>query len=508
SISVPSLRPGTISPSVLDAVKRVRKSGLTIAPEAGTERLRQFIRKGVTDQAIYDTARLAFEKGWTGIKLYFIIGLPTETDEDLDGIVNIIRNVYEIGREFQERKTVNVTLSPFVPEPHTSFQWDEIPSPEIIRQKITYIKKRCRKHDIHFKHDSVESAVLQGVLGRGGREMASVILAAYRAGCRFDGWSEEFAPDKWLTAFEQNGIDVSQKLRAIPFDAELPWSHIEKGASVEYLQRERQRSLSELKVAVPKLSGIIQDEQPNRQRAEFGRSKRKVASRSVASPIKNQVRIRWGKDARYKYMSHLDNIRLLERTFRRARIPVAYSQGFNPMMKLSFGPPLPLGFTSEAEYVDITLETNLTPPMVESIRKAMPEGVFLFEAKVILGSTPSLSSALNRVVYTLPLEGIGNQADLLDKISGILRADALPIERVGKSETTTVDVRPAIYDLTVDGDSLMMTLGLGDGGYVRPVEVLKLLKPEADWAVISHSFHRREIYRYEKDGRKTDPMDI
>jgi radical SAM-linked protein len=348
---------------------------------------------------------------------------------------------------------------------------------------------------------------MQGVLGRGGSELAEVILAAYQAGCRFDGWSEEFEPDKWFAAFEQNSIDLSEQLKPIPFEAPLPWSLIEKGVSIEHLQKERHRTSFESKTYRPKTQETASDEHLATHHVQFGRGKKKVASRNLTAPTKNRVRIRWGKDARYKYMSHLDNIRFLERAFRRARIPVAFSQGFNPTMKLSFGPPLPLGFTSESEFVDITLEGNLLPYMVEAVRQALAEGMHVYEARIVLGKAPSLSSMLNRVVYTLPLEDICEKADLSNKVMGILQANALPVERVGKSKTTTVNVRPAIFDIRIDADLLVMTLGIGEGGYVRPTEVLGVLDFR-DSSLLSHSFHRKKMYRQDNTGREIDAMDI
>ncbi len=508
SISMPSLRPGTISPALLDAVRRVRKAGLTIAPEAGTERLRRFIRKDFPDAAIYDTARMAFEKGWMTIKLYFMIGLPTETEEDLLGIVNVINKVCDVGRACKGKKTVNVTLSPFVAEPHTPFQWDEMDPPEVILQKLRFIKKRCKHRHVHFKHNSSEAAVLQGLLRRGGREMAAVILSAYNAGCRFDGWSEEFDPQKWFAALEQSSLDIGEKLKQIPFDTDLPWSHIEKGVSVERLQKERQRTSSQLQEYTPQIQRTGQQDNAGSQGMEFGRGKKKVASRNLTAPTKNRVRIRWGKSARYRYMSHLDNIRAIERALRRAHISVAYSQGFNPTMKLSFGPPLPLGFTSESEYVDITLETNLMPYMVDDLKRAMPEGMDILEAKAVLGKSRSLSSTLNRVVYTLPLEELEKTDDLIEKGRDILKVDRLYVERTGKSETKTVNVRPAIYDIGVENENLVMTLGIGESGYVRPVEVLELLDTGRDVRLLSHSLHRKELYRQDEQGRKINAMDI
>ncbi|HKK20549.1 MAG TPA: TIGR03960 family B12-binding radical SAM protein, partial [candidate division Zixibacteria bacterium] len=149
SVGLPSLRPGSISPVLLDAVSRVRRAGLTISPEAGTERLRLFLRKDFPDAAIFDTAKLAFERGWTTIKLYFMLGLPTETEEDLRGIVNIVRQIYQLGQAYPGKTTVNVTLSPFVPKPHTPFQWDELVDPTTILHKIRFIQKNIRINQVN-----------------------------------------------------------------------------------------------------------------------------------------------------------------------------------------------------------------------------------------------------------------------------------------------------------------------------------------------------------------------
>jgi radical SAM-linked protein len=207
-------------------------------------------------------------------------------------------------------------------------------------------------------------------------------------------------------------------------------------------------------------------------------------------------------------MSHLDNLRLIERTVRRSRIPVAYSQGYHPTMKFSFGPPLPLGLTSEAEYVDITLDVNMMPHMIDSLRQAMPEGLTLHEAAAVLGKAKSLSSMLNRAVYTLPLQKIIDRRELDDRIAELLVAATITVERVGKSKTTTVDIRPAIYSLTVDDDAVAMTLGIGEGGYARPVEVLHQLCEAGQVPVLAQYLHRRAMYRQEENDHIINAMDV
>ena len=508
SIALPSLRPGTISPALLDAVKRVRNYGLTIAPEAGTERLRLFIRKNFPDIAIYDTAHMAFQKGWTTLKLYFMIGLPTETEDDLLGIVELCRNIREIGRKYPGKKTINVSLSPFMPKPFTPFQWDEAVSEQDAFSRIAFVRKRLNQNQIHVKYENTQLFHLMAVLSRGNRKIGTVIETAYKKGCRFDHWSEDFSYETWLEAFAENGVDSAAALKAIPFSEPLPWAHIVKGGTPEHLKKEREKTSIQLREYVPKARPDDDDENADGAAPmTFGRGKKKVASRNNAAPTKNRFRVRWGKTARYKYMSHLDNLRLIERTIRKARLPVAYSQGFNPTMKLSFGPPLPLGFTSEAEYVDITLESNFMPYMVDSLKEVLPEGITFYEYRPIPVKTTSLTAALNRVVFTVPVNEWADSADLKDNIDKLMKAETLIYTRTSQKGDKEVDIRPGLYELVVDDDRLTMTLGLGDGGYVRPTEVAVFLKEGLQTDPAALPFHRKEAYR-EEDGQRTDALDI
>ncbi|MCP4685301.1 MAG: DUF2344 domain-containing protein, partial [bacterium] len=197
------------------------------------------------------------------------------------------------------------------------------------------------------------------LLGRGSREMADVIEAAFRKGCRFDSWGEHFEFDKWLEALSECNIDFAERLKPIPFETRLPWSFISKGPSTDHLIKQRQETSRQLAEFTPQFMKAEADQEAANNHMTFGRGTKRVASRSQVAPTKNKVRIRWGKTARYRYMSHLENLRMIERALRRSRLPVSYSQGFNPTMRLSLGPPLQLGFTSGAEYLDITLDSNL-----------------------------------------------------------------------------------------------------------------------------------------------------
>ncbi len=506
AVNLPSMRPGSIGPSLLDAIKRVRKSGLTLAPEAGTERLRLFIRKDFPDQAVYDTAKLAFDRGWQTIKLYFMLGLPSETEEDLKGIGQICTTIANMGKESPGSKTVNVSLSPFIPKAHTPFQWDEMIPEGEMTERIKIIKRHTRANQVHFKFHNFPLSELSCVLGRGGRELAPVIETAFRSGCRFDGWQEQSEVDLWYKAFAEHQIDYRKYLAAMPFSQTLPWEHIDKGPTAEHLRDERQRQSFQLREYVPRQS-VVEPEDDS-VAGQFGRSKKKVPARNLVAPTKNRLRIRWGKSDRYKYMSHLDNLRLIERTIRKSQLPVAYSQGFNPTMKLSFGPPLPLGFTSEAEYVDITLEANLMPYMIDDLRRHMFDGTTLIDARAVLGQNASLSALVNRVEYTVPLDEWSDREELRRAVAAATASAKLELTRAGKEGEKIVDIRPAIYEIREDGERLVMVLGVGEGGYTRPTEVIGFLADGLRHEPIALAYHRRDVYRCDADGRRIDPMEL
>lgn len=241
---------------------------------------------------------------------------------------------------------------------------------------------------------------------------------------------------------------------------------------------------------------------------EFGRTNKKVASRSIAAPAVNRLRLRWGKTISQRLLSHLDNMKVIENAIRSSRIPVTYSQGSHPRMKLSFGPPLPMGFTSECEFVDISIEQICTAPMVDSIRKAFSEGFELLESKPVFARTTSLSESINRVIYTLRLDDNIDLKKLNTNATGILEKEKLEILRKTKAGESTVDIRPAIYEIIIRGNELQLTLGIGQGGYSRPTEVAGLLFEIDVERSAELQFHRKDMYRETGDGRRTAGIEL
>lgn len=244
SLSLPSLRIDNFSPELLEKVKKIKKSGLTFAPEAGTQRLRDVINKNVTEEEIMRTCKTAFEGGYTSVKLYFMLGLPTETDEDLRGIIELgqrIVDAYYSMPNRQKGRSVNVSISvsSFVPKPFTPFQYEPQDTLEEIERKQQLLIDTLTTKKITLSWHDSRTSILEGVFARGDRRLCNVLLKAHELGCKFDGWGECFDYDKWMVAFKECGVDPNfYNSRARSFDEKLPWSHLDYAVSEEFLKEQ------------------------------------------------------------------------------------------------------------------------------------------------------------------------------------------------------------------------------------------------------------------------------
>ena len=245
SLSLPSLRMDNFSQSLIEKTTKVRKSGLTFAPEAGTQRLRDVINKGVTEEDLLAACENAFENGWSTVKLYFMMGLPTETDEDLAGIADLAYKVLNLYRKVTHKNNgkVTVSVSSFVPKSHTAFQWfGQLPIEEIER-KQQYIKGLINDKHISYHYHDAKTGRLEATFARGDRRMGKVLYEAWKLGCKFDGWTEMFDYDMWMKAFDLAGIDPDYyAARTRSLDEALPWDHLSNGAAKAYLKREWQKA--------------------------------------------------------------------------------------------------------------------------------------------------------------------------------------------------------------------------------------------------------------------------
>lgn len=247
SISLPSLRIDSFSIDLAHKLQQVRKSGLTFAPEAGTQRLRDVINKGVTEEDLEQAVTAAFRQGWSNVKLYFMMGLPTETDEDIIGIAKLAQRVVELYKEVKGRRGAKVTVSVacFVPKPHTAFQWFAQNTLAEFERKQQLLREHIKDRSIQFSYHDARTSYLEGVIARGDRRIAKVLVEAWRNGAKFEGWSEFFNYDLWMDAFQTCGIDPAfYNQRERNRHEVLPWQHISPGVNQEFLLREYNKAVS------------------------------------------------------------------------------------------------------------------------------------------------------------------------------------------------------------------------------------------------------------------------
>jgi radical SAM family uncharacterized protein len=244
-VSLPSLRIDTFSVALAEQVQRVRKTGLTFAPEVGTQRLRDVINKNVQEEDLYSSIRAAFQAGWRKIKLYFMIGLPTETDEDVEEIIKLVNKVDRMGREIMGRKiNINISVSAFVPKSHTPFQWEAQEARESLSKKIGYLKDRLNWRNISFSYPDINHSYLEAVFARGDRRLGQVLERAHGLRCKFDAWREQFKFEAWQQAFVDSGLSMEFYVNRVREDDEiLPWEHISCGIKKEYLLKEKEKAL-------------------------------------------------------------------------------------------------------------------------------------------------------------------------------------------------------------------------------------------------------------------------
>lgn len=503
-LGLPSLRPETITPELLNYISTTRKPGLTIAPEAGTERLRKSLGKDITDEQIYAAVENAVSAGWQTIKFYFMIGLPGETAEDIEGIVSILRKASYIARQGSGRVNINVSISPFCPKSHTPWQWEELASKEDLERKFEKISKRVRKSNINLKFRNLDLTIVEAAISRGDRKTGEAIYNAYKKGSRLDGWSELFNAQRWYEAFDEAGLNINDYTGSIDEDAALPWDHIDKGISKEFFKKENRDSREGIPPKTA-FSGKSEVQRPSGPDGGFGRKVKRAAKPSTTPKGTYRLRIRYSIGPELRFLSHLDNIRTIFRAIRRGEIPVAYSEGFNPHQKVSFGPPLPVGYTSEAEYFDMVLTEPFREEFLKNLERSFPEYMKILGHKYYFAKPGSLVKQLNFARYEIPIPD-GSKIEMKN-ISTLLDNKKLTVVRTRENMTKEVEAGRFIENIELAGDILLADISQTPDGHIKPDEILIFglgLDPDT---VKPLMIHRKSQFQ-KFGGRLIDPLDL
>ncbi len=369
SVSLPSLRVGTLTPEIMDQIKRVRKTGITLAPEAGSERLRMAINKGITEKDLLDTVKEAFERGWRNIKLYFMIGLPGETEQDLMELVELVKKVRSQAKQvknFRGSAQITASIGTFVPKPQTPFQWEGQISVDESRRRLALIKKGLKQKAFKVKWHEPRQSFLEGVLSRGDRRLVMLLHEVWKMGARLDAWTDNLRPELYEKAASKLEIDLQDYLNPIDEKAPLYWDHIDSGVTKAFFRLEKKRAqqgkytpdcrfnecqgcgVCDFKSIKNVLKGNI-----HRNRKALKKLEKRPKTLKEQSLF---FVVKYAKLFQARFIGHLDMVRLFHRAIRRAGITVAYSKGFHPMPKISFENPISLGMESMSERFIIELK--------------------------------------------------------------------------------------------------------------------------------------------------------
>lgn len=451
ALSLPSFRAGTLSPELMELVRKVRKTGFTIAPEAGSERLRAVINKNISEKDIVDTIANAFALGWKLIKLYFMVGLPTETEEDRLEIVSLVKRIRKTVKQPKGRGTgITVSIGTFIPKPHAPFQWSPQAGLEASRAMLFDLKRQLRLPGVEVKWQHPDVSLLEGLMARGDRRLSRLIDIAYRKGCRFDGWSDQFHFPLWQAALAEAGMDIdyyTTRPRAV--DEPLPWDHINVRVSKGFLADEYEKALSGISTPDCRFEacqncGVCDFETI---RPVFSPPPVETAFTDKTPPAdaeESRYQLFYAKLGQAKYLGHLELVNLFIRAIHRAGLSLKFSEGFHPKPKLSFHDPLPVGMESEEESFFMTLLRAAAPETIMDRLNAVlhPDLTLLACRRTPLHAGPEPAET-GCFVISIPGQDFSD-----DRIKQFLAATDWPYQKTAKNGAVRrLDLKEAVEDL-------------------------------------------------------------
>ncbi len=394
SISLPAMRGELFTEDLASLLKEIKKTGITFAPEAGSARLRQRINKTFSEQNLVNSIKIAYEQGWRQVKLYFMIGLPFEQEEDvleIKRLVNEILKLYPKGR-------IKVAVSPFIPKPHTPFESFRFHSIDELNAKIEILRK-IKKNRLELDYQSPEVSFIEAFLSRGDEKIFPVIEEVYKSGGKFEEWREFFDFQRWKKAFAKTGVVPEDYLNR---QDTQPWDFIDIGVKKEFLKAEYERA--EKGLETPNCyyddcsqcgacdGNMLKFQKPEEKYLSYGRYPRKA-------PQSFMYRVKYSIGEDFRYASHLDITRTIYRALRRTDLPLLFSSGFSPIPRVSFGPPKSVGQVSKSDYFDFCLDSEYFGNISRELNTRFPPGVRILDVRLISGNTPSLSNSINLIYY-------------------------------------------------------------------------------------------------------------
>lgn len=521
SLSLPSQRVDRFDENIANIIGGNRQSGLTFAPEAGTQRMRDVINKGLTNEELLRGIKTAVEQGWDKVKLYFMIGLPGETDVDVIGIAETLRWLRRECR-LPKRKPLDFTLtiSNFTPKPHTPFQWHSVSTAEFIRKQELLRQEFQGMRGVKVNYTDVRISAMEDFIGRGDRSLGKVVLRAWQLGAGMDAWwdNTEKAYQAWSQAIEESGLtwkyrQVEQGEWHIFADTDkdilerpLPWDHLDTGIDKKWLEEDLKRALDaatvpdcsfegcshcgvcsvdfghNIVIEAPPIPAFAGHFQPNQERTQ-------------------RIRVWFGKIGEIALVSHLDLVRLFDRVVRRAAIPISFTGGFHPGPRISIANALSLGATSSGEIVDFELTKVMDlETFKQQLTAQLPADLPVYQVEEIPLNAPAATRVLEKAEYLLTFnsEGIDCQ-QWQNWIEAIKQATVMEREKTTKSgKKVTINLREQLYELelkTVDKQAVLCYVGScrNDGTLLQPDHIVEMLERVSVQEISLLNFHRQRL---------------
>ncbi len=482
SISLPSLRIDSVTGQMLDRIRQVRKTGFTVAIEAGTQRLRDVINKNITEAGILASVELAAAMGWQTIKLYFMLGLPFESEEDIRGMGELIRRIHAAVRKHNRKTQINASVSAFIPKPHTPFQWAGMISTEEFTAKLAIIKNTIRNTGVVLKHQPPGISLVEAILARGDRSLSAVVEAVVRSGTATDSSETGFDDRIWLDAVRDKGFSMQDLLRQREPGEPLPWDHLDTLIPKSFLLEEYRRAASATRTPdcfteVCSDCGACDFKTVEPVHAHNDRVQQQHRQESGPAPAwTSVVRVRYTKAGLIRFLGHLELIDFLLRMLHASGLPLVFTKGFHPKPIVSFSDPLPVGIESAAEYIDIRLSGDANLPLImQALKSREHDGLQFMDAAALPYGSKPVGSAITAIHYELDPGAVKScvGADLRSAAARLMSSDHYILSASNKP-SGAFDARPYLQDLHVDAAGrLVVCIQRVNKRIIGPLDILE-----------------------------------
>jgi len=476
SFALPSLRVDSFDENIAKFASQHSKSGLTLAPEAGSERLRKVINKKVSEDNLFQAAQIAAQNDWRTIKLYFMLGLPTEREEDLEAIPELVHKMH---KKTGHQLFINVSLSPYVPKAFTPFQWEEQIPPKEMQRRLDKVKRPLRNMSkVKVMGRDPRYSQLEGIMARGDRQLSSVIYEAWKNGARFDSWRDHYSFDLWHEIMTKKGLAPEQYTSKHDTGRELPWEIVDTRVSKHYLIKEKEKAF-EQKYTQDCRNGCtdcdVCEDSLEMKIVENKDQHTEIDSmeqhNSTQPDQKIKYRLNFAKKGLARFISHQDMLEIIHRLLRKTDMYPRYSQGYNSKPKLSASFPIPYLYSSLDEYIDITFNSKQNN-IIKKLNRNCPEGFYFKNSQKIPSKAPSLFSQVKGLEYkVVPQNNITDNN--IQRIEALLQAENWTIERKGGKTRNAAEF---VENIIVKNGTFIIKMPVRNQKKIRLREILDIIQ--------------------------------